>query len=127
MSADQRGAKGPREPGSMAQHDVRLPVGHPDQNSAFCLIVRHRLTPSASSPDPSAGSIGEPDISTILSRCRRQNLIMTSSHGSQGSSPHDHLRSRKIINIAQVQSELEMNQLGKDVGDFSFPLIQPDG
>ena len=57
MGADQRGAKCPREAGSMAQHDVWLPVGHPDQNSALCLIVSHRLTPSASSPDPSAGSI----------------------------------------------------------------------
>jgi hypothetical protein len=46
----------------MAQHDVRLAIGNPDQNPALCLIFRHRLTPSVSRPDPSAASSSEPGI-----------------------------------------------------------------
>jgi hypothetical protein len=41
----------------MAQHDVWLAVGDPDQNPALCLIFRHRLTPSGSRPDTIAVGI----------------------------------------------------------------------
>src|SRR5512133_21990 len=70
VGTDQRGAEDARKACGMAQHRVGLTIGHPHQNPTLCLMFRHRLTPRASSPDPSAGSIGEPGINALRDWCR---------------------------------------------------------
>ena len=59
VGTHERGVKSAGEASGMAQHNVRLPVGNPDQDPACCLILCHRLTPVLRS-DPSAASAGEP-------------------------------------------------------------------
>jgi hypothetical protein len=59
VRADQGGVKRTRETGGMAQHDVGLAIGNPDQDPACSLILCHRLTPVLRS-DPSAARAHEP-------------------------------------------------------------------